>query len=215
MFKKILVGLVVVLGGFAVIVATRPDTFRVERKARIEAPASVLFGVAQDFHRWGEWSPWEKLDPAMKKSYSGASGVGASYEWEGNDAVGQGRMTITELIAPERIGIKLEFKKPFAATNQTTFTFKPADSGTQASWLIEGHANFMVKAMSLFQSMDEMVGKDFEEGLANLKRVGEAETQKLKAEKEAATKQAAAAAPPTAAALPAAAPASKTTARPH
>jgi uncharacterized protein YndB with AHSA1/START domain len=210
MFKKILIGLVVVLAVLAGIVSTRPDTFTVERSATIQSPPELVFARVNDFHRWNEWSPWDHLDPQMKRTFEGANaGVGAMYGWTGNKDVGEGRMTVKDSKPNERVTIELEFIKPFAATSTTTFTFTPAGEGTRVGWKMEGKNNFMSKAMSMFMNMDKMVGGDFERGLAAMKEKSEAEAKKLAeekavAEKAAAAAAAAAAAPPAAEAQPSA-----------
>ncbi len=167
----VIVLLVVLLVGF---IATRPNTYRVERSATIAAPAEVVQSQIEDFHAWKSWSPWEKLDPAMKTDFSGPDrGVGASYHWVGNDKVGEGRMTVTESVPGQKVGIRLEFVKPFASVNATTFTFAPDGAGTKTSWIMEGNHNFISKAMCLVKNMDSMIGPDFEKGLADLKTVSE------------------------------------------
>ena len=168
-----LLGALAVLGA---VVATRPSHFHVERSRVIAAPPVVVFPLIDDFHRWPEWSPWEKLDPAMKREYSGpASGPGASYEWTGNEDVGRGSMRITDSQSPSRVAITLEFKEPWQATNTTVFGIAPASTGATVTWGMDGESNFVFKAISLFMDMDSMVGKDFEEGLSNLARVAQAE----------------------------------------
>lgn len=168
----IAVGAIVVL--FVVIVAVQPAAFRIVRSATMSAPPSAIFEQVNDFHNWTAWSPWERLDPALKRTYEGApAGVGAIYSWEGNKQVGQGRMTITESRLSELIRINLEFIKPFKATNTTEFTFQPKDSQTVVTWTMTGTKNFMFKAVSLFMNMDKLVGGDFEKGLANMKSVVE------------------------------------------
>lgn len=157
--------------GFA---ATKPDTFRLERSNTIQAPAAKVFPHVNDFHAWTAWSPWEKLDPNLKRSYSGAeSGPGAVYEWAGDDKVGKGRMEILEAAAPAKIVIKLSFIEPFKAENRAIFTFAPEGEATKVTWAMEGQNQFVGKVISLFMDMDTMVGKDFETGLANLKAVAE------------------------------------------
>jgi hypothetical protein len=169
MIKKIALALALILAVFAAYVATRPGEFRVTRTRTVKAPPAVVHGYVSDFHKWPEWSPWEKLDPAMKRELSGPpSGPGAQYAWVGNDQVGEGRMTITDSRPPESVTIRLEFLKPFPATSTTVFDFAPKDSGTQVSWTMTGHNNFMAKAMTVFMDMDTMIGADFEKGLANL-----------------------------------------------
>ena len=128
-----------------------------------------------DLHHWQAWSPWGKIDPAMKETFAGApAGVGAIYTWSGNSQVGEGRMTITESRPNELIRFNLEFLKPFKATNITEFTFKSDGNQTSVSWSMAGKKNFMFKAMGLFMDSDKMVGGDFERGLADLKSVAEA-----------------------------------------
>ena len=175
MLKKIIIALVVILVVFVIIVATRPANFRVTRSTIISAPPAVVFAQVNDFHKWDAWSPWAKLDPAMKQTYEGApSGVGAIYSWIGNKEVGEGRMTITGSRTNELIGIKLEFLKPFATVNTTEFTFTPGGDQTTVNWSMTGTNNFMAKAFCMFMNMDKMVGGDFEKGLAQMKSVAEA-----------------------------------------
>lgn len=201
MFKKILLGLAVVLVALCGVIATRPSSFTVQRTATLKAPPDVAFALVNDFHHWGEWSPWDKLDANQKRTFEGAiAGAGSIYSWSGNDQVGEGRMSIEESKANELVRIKLEFLKPWTATNSTTFAFTPAAEGVSVTWKMEGHNDFMGKAMSLFMDMDGMVGKDFENGLANMGKAAEAETQKraeaLAAQKAAAEAAAAQAAAP-------------------
>jgi hypothetical protein len=208
MLKKILLGLAVVIVALTGFIATRPDTFSVQRSATMKASPDIAFALVNDFHQWGGWSPWEKLDPAMKKTHEGAaSGTGAKYAWTGNDDVGEGRMTIEESKPAELVRIKLEFIKPFESASTTTFTFKPEGEMVTVAWKMEGDNNFVGKAFSLFMDMDKMIGGDFERGLASMKTLAEAETtqraeeakkmaeEKAAAEKAAAEAAAAAAAP--------------------
>lgn len=175
MLKKILIGLAAVLAVFAVIVALQPSEFKVTQTANISASPSVVFAQVNDFHHWAAWSPWERLDPQMQRSYEGApAGTGAVYGWVGNKDVGEGRMTIIDSRPSELIKINLEFIKPFAATSLTEFAFLPVNDQTQVTWTMTGKNNFIAKAMCMFMDMDEMVGKDFEKGLAQLKAVSEA-----------------------------------------
>ena len=179
MIKKILLAIGIVIIAlvvvFVCIVALQPAHYRVQRSATVNAPASVVFAQVNDFHKWNAWSPLAKLDPAMKQTFAGApSGTGAVYTWAGNSQVGEGRMTITESHPSDLIKIKLEFMKPFAATNATDFTFKPQGNQTAVTWTMDGDNNFTGKAFSLFMNMDKMVGGDFEKGLAQMKAVAEA-----------------------------------------
>jgi hypothetical protein len=172
---KVLIVLIAAVVVLVVIIATRPADFRVTRTARIAAPPSALFAQVNDFHNWAAWSPWAKLDPAMTQSYEGApAGPGAVYSWSGNSKVGAGRMTVLESRPGDLVRIKLEFLKPFAATNTADFTFQPEGDQTVVTWSMTGKKNFMTKAFSLFMNMDKLVGGDFEKGLAQMKSVAEA-----------------------------------------
>ncbi len=201
MIKKILLGLLAVVLLLVGFIATRPSTYSVQRSATLPVAPEVAFALVNDFHRWSEWSPWEKLDPNMKRTFKGTdSGVGARYAWVGNDQVGEGRMTIEESKPQELVRIKLEFIKPWESTSTTLFQFKPEGEGVSVTWKMEGTNNFVGKAFSAFMDMDTMIGKDFESGLANLKGAAEAEAKKraeeaakLAAEKAAAEAAAAAA----------------------
>ncbi len=145
------------------------------RSATIAAPPAAVFALVNDFHKWDAWSPWAKIDPAMKTAYEGTpAGEGAIYTWSGNKDAGAGRMTIAGSTPNEIIGIKLEFTKPFAATNTTTFTFQPAGNGTIVNWSMSGNKSFIEKAVCLVMDMEKMVGPDFEKGLAQMKTLAEA-----------------------------------------
>ena len=175
MLKKILITIVVIVVAFVVVAALQPADYRVARSATFSAPPAVAFAQVNDFHRWSAWSPWEKLDPAMKRTFEGPpSGTGSIYAWSGDSKVGEGRMTITESRPSELIRITLDFVKPFASTATTEFTFKPEGNQTVVAWSMAGQKNFMSKAMCLFMSMDKMLGGEFEKGLADLKSVAEA-----------------------------------------
>jgi uncharacterized protein YndB with AHSA1/START domain len=157
---------------FLAIVAMQPSAFRTVRSGTIAAPPAAVFAQVNDFHNWDAWSPWAKLDPTMKQTYEGApSGTGAVYSWFGNGNVGEGTMTLTESRPSDLIRIKLEFRKPFKATNAAEFTFKPEGNQTVVTWSMSGRKNFMIKAFGLFMNMDKMVGGQFEKGLASMKSV--------------------------------------------
>ena len=177
----IVLGIVVVLIVAALVfIAMRPDNCHVERSAQINAPPDLVFSIINDLHQWGHWSPWDKRDPDMKKTYSGPSeGPGAIYGWNGNKQVGEGRMTILESKPGELVSMKLEFFRPFAGTNQVKFTLAPSEGGTRVSWIMDGKYNFITKTMGLFMSMDKMIGTDFEQGLANLNTVAQAKAPSL------------------------------------
>ena len=160
-----------------VLAANKPDTFSVQRGTTVKAPPENIFPLVNDFHQWGSWSPYEHKDPAMKRSYSGAaSGKGAIYAWDGNRNVGSGRMEILDASAPSNIVIKLDFFTPFEGHNIAEFTMLPEGGSSQTSnvtWLMHGPAPFMSKLMQVFMNIDTMIGRDFEVGLANLKRLAE------------------------------------------
>jgi carbon monoxide dehydrogenase subunit G len=166
----ILVGLLVLLLLFLFYVSQKPSTFRYERTTTIEASPEKVFPHLNNFHQWMAWSPWEKMDPTMKREYSGPEqGVGAAYSWVGNNKVGTGRMEIKQEQPPSKLIIQLDFLKPFEASNTADFTLEPAGSGTKLIWAMYGAQPFMAKLMSTFMDMDKLIGKDFEKGLANLK----------------------------------------------
>jgi hypothetical protein len=146
------------------------DTYTVQRSTVIDAPAAQIYPQIADFHGWRVWSPWEDIDPDLRRTYSGAdSGTGAAYTWSGNRKAGQGRMEITEGVEPSKISIDLSFEKPFKARNVTVFTLRPEGSGTVVTWTITGKRSFMIKVMGVFVSMDKFLGPDFEKGLTRLK----------------------------------------------
>jgi hypothetical protein len=181
MFEIIAVIAVVIAIAIAIVLilaATKPDTLRVQRATTVKAAPEKIFPLINDFHQWGSWSPYEHKDPAMKRSYSGAAdGKGAVYGWEGNKNVGSGRMEILDSSVPSKIVIKLDFFTPFEGHNTAEFTMLPQGDATSATtnvtWLMQGPAPFMSKVMQVFINMDNMIGKDFEIGLANLKRLTE------------------------------------------
>ncbi len=178
MFKKILIGLAVIIIALLGYAATKPDTFRIERSASINAAPEVIFPHLNDFRSWKAWSPWENLDPALQRTYSGAAvGVGAVYEWKGNSEVGAGRMEIVESSPASKLGIKLDFIEPFEGHNNVEFTLVPEGEATKITWAMHGPNPFLGKLMSIFFDMDEMAGKDFESGLANLKALVESGRQ--------------------------------------
>lgn len=170
----VLVVLVVLVVGVLVIASMRPNDFSVQRSVSIQAPPEKIFPMIDDFRQWPAWSPWEKLDPTMKRTLSGAaSGVGAVYAWDGSGKVGAGRMEIKEAMVPSKIGIQLDFIKPFEGHNIADFTLAPNGQSTEVIWRMHGPAPFVSKLMGLFFDMDIMIGKDFEAGLANLKAAAE------------------------------------------
>ncbi len=175
----ILLALAIIAILFLVLLLGRPDEFTVVRSATITAPPPNVFEQVNDFHNWDAWSPWAKLDPACKNSFSGAAaGKGAGFAWDGNNKVGAGRMTITESQTPELIRIHLEFLRPFKATNTTDFAFQPRGHHTLVTWTMTGKNNLLSKVFGLFVDCEKMVGNDFEKGLASLKAIVEATPKK-------------------------------------
>jgi Polyketide cyclase / dehydrase and lipid transport. len=179
MLKKILIAVAVVVLVFVVIVATRPADFRVTRSASFAAPPEAVFAQINNFHNWDAWSPWSKLDPNAKFTFEGPeAGVGAAFAWAGNNQVGEGRMTIAESRTNELIRLKMEFFKPVAGVSTTEFTFKPEGDQTTVTWSMFGKNNFMAKAVTLFMDCDNLIGSQFEKGLANLRTVVETNAAK-------------------------------------
>lgn len=174
----VLLYIVVILLAVALVVvtfaSTRPNDFSVTRSAEIKAPADTIFALINDFRQWPKWSPWEKLDPNLKRTLSGTdAGRGSVYEWEGDKKVGAGRMEILDSVPPSRVDIKLSFLKPFKAENRTVFTITPVGGASQVRWEMTGTSNLMFKIMGMFMSMDKMVGNDFEKGLTAMKAEAE------------------------------------------
>jgi hypothetical protein len=177
MFEIIAIIAVILAIAIAVVLilaATKPDTLRVQRATSIRAPADKIFPMINDFHQWRGWSPYEDRDPALKRTYEGPdSGKGAVYAWDGNKNVGSGRMEILEASVPSKIIIKLDFFKPFEGHNTAEFTMLPQGDVTNLTWTMHGPAVFMSKLMQVFINLDHMIGRDFEVGLANLKKLAE------------------------------------------
>jgi uncharacterized protein YndB with AHSA1/START domain len=172
--KRLAVGLVLLLIAAAVVVWLQPDDYRLTRSTVIAAPAAAVFAQVNDLRKWDDWSPWAKLDPNAKITFSGPqAGVGASFRWDGNDKVGAGTMTITESKPDTRIATRTDFVKPFEGTSHADFIFSETGGKTNVIWTMSGTNNFIGKAMCLVMSMETMLGPDFERGLAQLKRVAE------------------------------------------
>ena len=160
-----------------IVAASRPDTFRIERSLVIEAAPAQIAAHLTDFHRWRAWSPWEKLDPGMQRTYSGPSaGEGATYAWSGNGKAGSGQMRITNA-APQHVTIALDFIKPFKASNIAEFALRPVGGATEVTWSMSGRQAFPHKLMGTVMNMDALVGRDFEAGLRSLKALSEGESQ--------------------------------------
>ena len=174
MFKTILIVVVVLIAAILVYAATMPDDFRVQRTTSIKASPEKIFALINDLQRWDSWSPWEKMDPAMQRTFSGATaGKGAVYAWQGNSKVGEGRMEIADASPPSRVMIKLDFIKPIEGHNTAEFTLDPKGDSTNVTWSMYGPSAYIAKVIGVFASMDKMIGKEFETGLANMKAVAE------------------------------------------
>lgn len=174
MFKTIAIIVVVAIAVILIYAATRPDSFRIERSISIKTPPEKIFPFLNGFRQWEAWSPWEKVDPAVKRSYSGAdSGKGAVYAWQGNKDIGQGRMEIIESTPSSNVVIKIDFLKPFEAHNTIEFRLERQGDAVKVTQAMYGPSPFLSKLMGLFCSMDKMVGKKFEEGLTSLKSIVE------------------------------------------
>jgi uncharacterized protein YndB with AHSA1/START domain len=173
MLITLLIAFVVVVAILIVVIAMQPDEFRVQRSASIPTPPAIVFEQVNDLHKWQAWSPWAKKDPNAATTFEGPpTGTGASFTWDSsNGSVGKGRMTITDTRPNELVQFKLDFEKPFAATNTVTFTFKPEGDSTAVTWAMVGKANFLFKGIGLFMNCDKMCGDQFEQGLADMKAV--------------------------------------------
>ena len=170
----ILLALALIIFLLSVVIAGRPDEFVVARATRVSAPPERVFPHVNELRKWEDWSPWAKIDPDAKNTFEGpASGVGSSMAWDGNNKVGAGKMTIVESRPSDMVGIRLEFLRPFQATNMAEFSFRPEGGQTVVSWSMTGKNNFFFKVFGLLMNCDDMVGKDFEKGLASLKAVVE------------------------------------------
>ncbi len=170
----IIVGITALLTALAVATALQPDEMSVSRSTTIATPPEAVFKVVNDFHQWDAWSPWAKLDPTMKVSYSGPEeGVGATYYWSGNNDVGEGTNTLVESKPSEKIAMRLDMIRPMAGTSDVQFTFVPEGTGTKVTWAMQGKKPFIGKVIGLFMDCEKMCGDQFNEGLANLKKVVE------------------------------------------
>ncbi len=174
MVETILIIVALLVVAVLIYAATKPNTFRLQRSIVINALPEQVFPLINDFHRWSDWSPWEKKDVTMKKSHRGpVEGKGAVLEWEGNKDVGTGRMEVLESVPSSKILIRLDFLKPFEAHNRAEFALVRGAGTTEVRWAMYGPQPYMMKVMGVFCSMDKMVGKDFEDGLASLKAIAE------------------------------------------
>ena len=174
MIKHFLVVILLIVSLVALVASRKPDSFRVERQITIKATPERIYPLVTDFRNWPKWSPWEKLDPAMQRRLSGAaSGTGAVYEWSGNSKAGAGRMEIVEAAPSSKLRIRFDFLKPFRSTSTTDVTFAAQGDSTTVQWAMYGESNFFSKVMQVFVTMDDFLGKDFESGLAAMKKTAE------------------------------------------
>ncbi|WP_303827037.1 SRPBCC family protein [Asticcacaulis taihuensis] len=176
MIMLIVILVLAALVTFLFVVISKPNNFRMQRSITIKAPAGIVYGHIADFRKWKDWSPWEQLDPSLKRTFSGeTSGVGTVYDWDSNGKAGKGRMTIREAAPAHRLLINLDFIKPIPATNSAEFLLQPSGDSTIVTWAMFGPSPFMSKLMGTLMNMDDLIGKDFERGLENLKRLSEQE----------------------------------------
>ena len=174
MLKKILIALAAIVAVFLVVVALQPSEFKVERSATIAAPPATVFDQVNDFHKWEAWSPWAKLDPNAKVAFEGPpSGTGTIMAWDGNNKVGQGKMTLTESQPNDLVKINVDIVKPIEGSSTTEFAFKPDGDKTAVTWSMSGHHNFLGKAMCLVMNGKKMMSDIMDKGLANVKSVVE------------------------------------------
>lgn len=167
MLKTIAIAIVILVAALLIFAATRPDTFRVQRTTSIKAAPEKIFPLINDFHSWGPWSPYEKKDPAMKRTYSGAAnGKGSAYEWEGNNEVGKGRIEISGSSPPFKVTLNLDMIKPIEGHNIVEFTLQTQGDATNVTWAMHGTSSYVAKVMGIFISVDNMIGRDFETGLS-------------------------------------------------
>jgi uncharacterized protein YndB with AHSA1/START domain len=169
----VIVAILAVIAAILGAAAGKPNSFTVKRAAEIDAPPEKIFPFLEDFRRWGAWSPWEDIDPNMTKTYGGPMGAGATYRWDGDKKAGAGHMEMTEVRAPAKLALTLTMERPFPASNRVEFFLTPLESATRVAWVMTGPMPFMSKVMSIFVSMDKLLGKDFEKGLARLKAASE------------------------------------------
>ncbi len=168
-WRIILLVVVAVLAGLGIAISLQPSEFKVTRSATIAAPPDAIFPYLNNLHNWQVWSPWAKLDPDAKATFTGPDeGVGAQFGWDGNEQIGAGTMTITGSVPHEQVEYRLEFTRPFEDTSMSRFELEPVDDGTHVTWSMFGKHTLASKAMCLFMNMDEMLGSNFEEGLKNL-----------------------------------------------
>lgn len=181
MLKKMVIGLGLILALFMIYVAFQPADFRIAREAKIEAPAEILFTYVNDVQKFESWNPWLKADPEVKRTFEGpVSGVGAACAWSGNKNVGVGKMTIVESLPYSRVLMRLDYQEPFQSTNQAEFTLKEEGNTTVITWTLMGHSAYFHRLITtLFVNMEKLVSTTFDQGLAELKKMAEAEAKDM------------------------------------
>lgn len=170
--KIILLTVIGLVALFFIVGLFLPKTYRVERSIIVNAPDSVVFQNISDFNKFLKWNPWSKMEPTAKVTISGpVSKPGHLYKWEGKQT-GTGQMKIKDIDPSRSVDIELTFLKPFESAADTQFQLDPDAQGTKVTWIMQGNnKSVMEKWMGL--NMDNMIGKDFESGLQNLKAFSE------------------------------------------
>jgi hypothetical protein len=180
--KKLALGLCAIVAILAAVVAVQPSEFRVERSAIVQAPAGVVYAHIQSLRAMDEWSPYAKMDPQMQIHYEGPEGgVGARSSWQGPQ-MGTGRLTITAVEPDRSVEMRLEMLTPMQADNRILFSLAPMGGATQVTWRMQGRNGLLGKAIGLVIGMDAMLGGQFEQGLASLEGVAEADAARRGAE---------------------------------
>ena len=160
----------VAIGALLAYAATRPDTFRVERRTSVQATPEQLYPLINDMQQFNTWNPFNRKDPAIQGSYSGpAAGPGATYAFAGNKDVGKGSLRIVQSQPPRQVTMELHMIEPFEGRNTVEFSLVPRGAGTEVTWAMHGPAPFLSKLIGVFLDMYRMIGRDFEDGLAALK----------------------------------------------
>jgi uncharacterized protein YndB with AHSA1/START domain len=174
MIVRILLVVVVVVAAVLLFAATKPSTFHIEKSITIQAPPEKLYALIEDFHNWPQWAPQDREDPTMQRTYKGtARGPGAVSEWTSKGSAGAGQMTIIAAKACSSVDVVVEWERPFKVRNAHRFTLTPTGSGTELVWSADGANLYLMKVMEVFVGVNGLMGKHFEAGLANLKKIGE------------------------------------------
>lgn len=178
------IGLLVAVALLVAYASTRPDQFQASRRVAIAAPPEAIFPLINDLRAFTTWSPFEKKDPNMTRTFSGPSeGPGQRYDWKGNSQIGEGWLEILSATRPSQVDFGLNMVKPMTASHRVTFTLVPdtlvpdtlvpEGGNTIVTWAIAGRVPLLAKVLHLFIDVDRMCGQDFEAGLASLKAATE------------------------------------------